>query len=582
MSNEQAGISLESVISTPDLQHRATRETDVDGENRALLELARHLSEKPADILQKLSEIAVELCHAGSAGVSIVEEEGDVFRWYGTAGELAGLRWATLPRSFSPCGTVVDTAVVQLMTLPERHFDYISEITPTVEEVLLIPFAVDGDIVGTVWIASHDPHKGFDREDVRLITNLTAFAAAGFKTQKVLKAQEDAIRNRDEFLAILGHELRNPLSPMVAVHRLLSAKTVHDSTRWTAVDVIGRQLAHMQRLVDDLLDVSRIAEGKLSITKVPVDIVGLIREAIESAAFNAEKATLVMGATLPAEPIYVNADPSRIIQIVTNLLNNAIKFTSAKGRIDVKIQSSEKHVFISVKDTGIGLAPKSMKTIFSMFNQVDGQSQNNKGGLGIGLGLAKTLTELHDGTIGVKSAGLNQGCEFTIQLPLLGVFKRSTPNTRDAQTELPVSGLRILIADDNHDCADSLGMLLSVQGYKTHIAYDGLDAVAQAITWKPHVILLDLSLAGLNGYEVVEKLRSNAATQHTFIVAITGYGTDADRARTKEIGFDIHMTKPIDPDALYDLLASRSIYEGAERRMAASRGYSPERRRVTP
>lgn len=416
-------VPLENVVVTQELLQRPSRAPDIAAENRAMLELAQYLSENPTEILQKLAEVTLTLCRAGSAGISIIEAESEVFRWYAVAGALAAHRWGTLPRFFSPCGIVVDSEAVQLMSFPAKHFAYLAEVKPPVVEVLLIPFSLNKKIVGTVWVVSHDAARHFDNEDVRIVTNLTAFAAAGVKTQRTQNKLEAAIRNRDDFLAILGHELRNPLSPIATAYSLLCMSSLDEEIQKPAVEVIGRQLAHMQRLVNDILDASRIAEGKIAVTKQPVDIGGLVDEAIQSFSVSAAEAGLHLRAALPNQPVYVNADRDRIIQVVNNLLNNAIKFTPADGEVAVDVRVDGGQVRISVRDTGIGLAPENMHLIFSMFAQVDELSKSNKGGLGIGLGLAKTLTELHDGKIAVQSAGLNQGCEFSITLPVLADFK---------------------------------------------------------------------------------------------------------------------------------------------------------------
>lgn len=278
-----AAVPLDAVISTHTLPFREARAADLAAENQAMLALIQTLNTHPDDILQRLTDVALELCHAGSAGVSILEDESEVFRWHGVAGGLAEHRWGTLPRYFSPCGTVVDRSAFQVMSAPERHFEYLKDVRPTVEEVLLVPFSVDQKIVGTVWVVKHDPNAHFDSEDARIVSSLAAVAAAGYQAQKTRQALEGAIKSRDEFLAILGHELRNPLSPLMTVQRLLSGDTLDDKTRGVAVEVLGRQLTHMRRLVDDILDVSRIEEGKLTLTTTVVDIGILIGDVIDAA-----------------------------------------------------------------------------------------------------------------------------------------------------------------------------------------------------------------------------------------------------------------------------------------------------------
>lgn len=573
-------LPVEAVIITSRLAKHASRLPDLLAENRAMLQLAEYLSHNPNEMLQKLAEIAVELCGAGSAGVSILEEHNEVFRWYAAAGEYANLRWETLPQFFSPCGTVVTSTTTQLMSYPERHFTYLADIDPKVVEVLLIPFCVNEKIVGTVWIVSHTPAHGFDSEDVRIISNLSAFAAAGFKTLQIQNGLEAAIRNRDEFLAILGHELRNPLFPLATAQSLLSTAQLPEVQR-TAVDVIGRQLTHMQRLIDDILDASRIAEGKIAVVKRAVDVVSLVEATLDAIRPRFDKADLQLIAAVPPTPIYINADPDRIMQIIGNLLINAVKFTPAKGRVAVVISVIEQQVRVSVTDTGIGLAPENLNSIFTMFNQVEGLPVG-KSGLGIGLSLAKTLAELHDGTITVHSDGIDKGCEFSIRLPILSVAETVVSEHEETNVESPAeaAALRILIVDDNQDAADSLGILLRTMGHEVQVIYSGKNTIERAATWIPHLIFHDINLPEVDGYTVIEQLRCNASTRHCVVVALTGYATEADRRRTRETGFDAHLVKPIDFDKLRWLLASIPIYEGIERRVVDAKFKGSERRRI--
>jgi CheY-like chemotaxis protein len=284
---------------------------------------------------------------------------------------------------------------------------------------------------------------------------------------------------------------------------------------------------------------------------------------------------------IPTQPIYVNADPGRIIQIVNNLLTNAVKFTPANGEISVKVETNNLKVRISILDTGVGLAPESLSSIFSMFAQVEAHT-TGKGGLGIGLGLAKTLTELHDGTIAVRSDGLGRGCEFSIYLPTISALQTDTPAKPASPTPSTnsTSTLRILIADDNKDAADSLSALLRMAGHAVRIVYNGLDTIEEAAAWRPHVILHDLSLPGLSGYEAIEQLRLNPLTRHCVVVAVTGHAAEADRTRTRESGFDAHLVKPVDIAVLRELLNAVVVYDGPERRKTERPFLHSEMRRM--
>lgn len=571
---------VDAVIINSRIDERASREPDLAAENRALLQLTDYLARDSQELLQKLSEIALDLCAAGSAGVSILEEHNEIFRWYGAAGEFASMRGDVLPQFFSPCGTVLARGSTQLMAYPERHFTYLADFKPVVVEVLLIPFRVNEKIVGTVWVVSHTPEHGFDSEDVRLVSSLATFAAAGFRTLQIQNGLESAIRNRDEFLAILGHELRNSLFPLSMAHNLLASASLDDQQN-TAADVIGRQLAHMQRLVDDILDASRIADGKIAVVKRPVNITQLVDAVIESMQSRIDKADLHLSIDAPAQPVYIHADPDRIMQVIGNLLINAVKFTPALGHIALTVKLIDQQVRIAVIDSGIGLAPENLKSIFTMFHQVEGLP-SGKTGLGIGLSLAKTLTELHDGTLTVHSAGLGKGCEFALRFPVLATADVIVPDAVPARIESTetMTALRILVVDDNEDAADSLGVLLRTMGHEVQVIYRGAETVSRAAAWLPHVIFHDIDLPEIDGYAVIEQLRCNAATRHCVVVALTGHASESDRQRTRETGFDVHLVKPIDFDNLGQLLDSVMIYEGDERRISAGKFQGTERRRT--
>jgi CheY-like chemotaxis protein len=323
------------------------------------------------------------------------------------------------------------------------------------------------------------------------------------------------------------------------------------------MDVLDRQVGQMVRLVDDLLDAGRISRGKMVLRMERVELSSVVHHAVEAVRPLCEDLAQELTVTLPQEPVYLNADPTRLAQIVGNLLNNACKFSERGGRIWLTVErTGDSHVVIRVRDTGIGIAADQRSRIFEMFTQVDTALERAVTGLGIGLTLVKTLTEMHGGTVDVTSAGIGQGSEFIVRLPIMmaeTATVRSPAIARDPA--LTAKGLRILVVDDNRDAADMLAMLLGFSGHDTHVAHDGVEAVEATAALQPDVILLDIGLPRLNGYEAARKIREqHEQADRPLLVALTGWGQDEDRRRTEEAGFDAHLVKPVDEAALGKLL----------------------------
>jgi CheY-like chemotaxis protein/two-component sensor histidine kinase len=333
--------------------------------------------------------------------------------------------------------------------------------------------------------------------------------------------------------------------------------------------MMERQLSQMVRLVDDLLDVSRISRGKIQLRRGPIELASAVNHAVEASRPLMESKGIELSVLLPPHPIYVNADPIRLAQVMGNLLSNACKFTGDGGRIWLTIELantgdlSPEGVLIRVRDTGIGIPSEQLDRIFDMFMQGDTSLERAASGLGIGLTLAKNLVELHEGTLEAYSAGTGQGSEFVVRLPVLSEApKPAQPDPVLAETKTAPTR-RILIVDDNEDSAESLTMLLNLAGHKTHTAYDGLDAIEMAATFRPDLILLDIGLPKLNGYEVARKIREQPWGQAIVVVALTGWGQEEDRRRSRDAGFNHHLTKPVDPLALTRLLSSLSLAQSA-------------------
>jgi two-component system CheB/CheR fusion protein len=365
----------------------------------------------------------------------------------------------------------------------------------------------------------------------------------------------DADRSKNEFLAMLAHELRNPLAPLRNVIHLLSQPSVQGASFEALRELMERQIRTLARLIDDLLDVSRITQGKLQIQLEPVELGELLSRTIETARPALETRDQVLRFARPQEPIYLQADPIRLEQTFGNLLTNASKFTQDGGTVEVRVESGTKdRVEILVKDNGSGIESRVLPTVFDAFTQGDRRLDRARGGLGLGLTLVKRLVELHGGTVEARSEGPGRGSEFSVRLPLPqdALPERSKP--RSERRRRAREARRILVVDDNADAGDSLALLLRRVGHEVEVSHDGTTAVELATVFRPEVVLLDIGLPGLDGYQVARALREREETREATLVGVSGYGQDEDRRRAREAGFDHYFTKPMDFGALQDLL----------------------------
>ena len=364
-----------------------------------------------------------------------------------------------------------------------------------------------------------------------------------------------ANHHKDEFLAMLAHELRNPLAPIRNAVQIIRLKGRDEKAVDAASIMMERQVSHMVRLVDDLLDVSRISRGKIELQRGRIELASSIHQAVEAVRSLYKDMNHELSVTLPQQPIYLNADPTRLIQVVGNLLNNACKFTDKGGRISLVVEREGEQAIIRVWDNGIGIDAEELPRIFDMFIQVDTSLERSVSGLGIGLTLVKNLVEMHGGTVKAKSAGKDQGSEFVVRLPIIVETAIPLP-PEPTESETPnATSRRILVVDDNRDSATSLAMLLKLSGNETLTAYDGLEAVEAAARFKPDVILLDIGLPNLNGYDACRRIREQPCGKKIVIVALTGWGKEEDREKSRHAGFNSHMVKPVELTALTKLLA---------------------------
>jgi signal transduction histidine kinase/ActR/RegA family two-component response regulator len=412
-----------------------------------------------------------------------------------------------------------------------------------------------GDVLGMISTHWRVPHAPEER-DLRLLDVLARQAADLIERKHAEQALRDADRKKDEFLATLAHELRNPLAPIRNAVRIVQAKGPPVPELLWARGVIDRQVEVMARLLEDLLDVSRISRNKLELRTQRVDLAAVLDVALETSRPVIDAGGHELSVTLPAEPIRLEADPLRLAQVFSNLLNNAAKYTEEGGRVWLTAERQGGEVIVSVKDSGIGIAAEMLPRVFEMFSQAERALVRSQGGLGIGLSLVKGLVELHGGSIEARSGGPGRGSEFVVRLPVPSVAPEREPGRPCEDEPVAVPKRRVLIVDDNEDSADSLAMLLKIMGHEVRTAYDGEQAVEAAAALRPDVALLDIGMPRLNGYDACRRIREQPGGQEVFLIAVTGWGQEEDRRRTEEAGFDHHVVKPVDTAALMRLLAS--------------------------
>jgi len=402
----------------------------------------------------------------------------------------------------------------------------------------------------------------FDEADVAILAQLAHIAAVAIENARLYDQLREQDRRKDEFLAMLAHELRNPLAPIRTGLGVL--KIAGDSEQAArARDMMERQLGHMVRMVDDLLEISRITLGKLELKKERVDARAVVKQALETTLPLVQARKHEFSLHMADQPLIVHADPTRLSQIIVNLVNNAAKYTPEGGRIALHAESDASRLHIRVCDSGVGIAPEMLPKVFDMFTQVGGALERSQGGLGIGLTLVRRLVEMHGGTVAASSDGPGRGSTFTVSLPLSvgqtvkgnAPYVEATRRGGDAQ--------RILVVDDNVDGAECLSLLLELRGHQTRVAYSGADALVAAREFRPDVIFLDIGLPGLDGYQVAEKLRADPDLRNTMLVALTGWGSSSDRRRAEAAGFDQHLVKPLDTTKLSEILAKHEVHAGA-------------------
>ena len=437
--------------------------------------------------------------------------------------------------------------------------------------VATFPLFARGRMLGVLCVAARDTRGSFTKPEFELANDLAERAASAFDNALLYGKLQESDRRKDEFLAMLAHELRNPLSPIRNASSVLQRAPDERKRQW-ATDIIQRQVAHMVRLLDDLLDVSRITRGKIDLRLGPTDFGALITAAVETSRPLIEARRHQLEISIPDQPLPINADPTRIEQVISNLLNNAAKFTDEGGLIAVMVERNQSEVICRIRDTGIGIASDMLSSIFNLFTQV-ARAQSIQGSLGIGLTLVRRLIEAHGGTAVASSKGLGHGSEFVIRLPLLQESLKTDRVNHRSIEDHRCAGLRIMVVDDDLDGAESTVELLRLHGFEACAFSDGFSALGALETFQPEALLLDLSMPSMDGYEMARRVRATSHGRDLILIAATGHGRSEDLERTREAGFDNHLVKPVDPGVLIDSLGS--LY--AARQMTPSKSAGPPR-----
>jgi signal transduction histidine kinase/DNA-binding response OmpR family regulator len=440
-------------------------------------------------------------------------------------------------------GTPVGEYAIQDIRFPARS-------------LMILPLEARGRVLGALTLATGPSDRQFGAGDLSLAEDLAGRAAIAIDNARLYRDIQEDDRRKNEFLAMLAHELRNPLAPIRNSVKILQESGIEDAELGWASDVIARQVEQMVRLVDDLLDISRITGGKIQLRMEPVDVAQIVSLALETSRPLIESRNHALTVELPNEPVWVKADQARFSQVLSNVLNNAAKYTADGGQILLTVGCEGEEAVFRVRDTGIGIPSEMLSEVFDLFTQVDRSLDRSQGGLGIGLTLVRRLVDLHGGVVQALSEGPGRGSEFILRIPAIAEVKPESgePLRRDLRERS--SPCRILIVDDNADSAKSLARLLQLSGHEVSMAHDGPAALHQFEVNEPAFVLLDIGLPGMDGYEVARSIRERPDSGRIVLVALTGYGREEDRRKSREAGFDHHLVKPVEFETVLSLLES--------------------------
>lgn len=556
---QQLQVELEDARLLQEVSAMLVDENSIGNLYQKLVETARRIMRSDFATIQRLDEQSNRLQIIAHIGLN--EEALSYWQWVNsgqatTCGRALQLRERVIVEEFDTYDFFANTPdLVQF----QKAGVHAAQSTPLLTRT--------GKLVGMItthWTCSHVPSE----RDLWLLDMIARQAADLIERNsavQVLRSQaiqlEEANRNKDEFLATLAHELRNPLAPIQTGLDILKIGRPEQAPR--IISLMDRQLGNMVRLVDDLLDVSRISRGAVTLQPAVIELSDVLESAVETSRPLLTAANHRFSVTSPGHKVWLRADPTRVSQIISNLLNNAAKYTPPEGQIQLVAEVLEHEVLIRVRDTGIGIAPQLLEKIFDLFTRSDDAVARVHGGLGVGLALAKQLAEMHGGSIQAQSAGGGEGATFTLRLPI--TMQGTNDASQDAEAARAASGeqLRILVVDDNLDAAETLSMLLEEIGHVTKIEVDATKAVDSALAFHPDVAVLDIGMPHLNGFDLARCLRAEHALSELYIIALSGWGTDADRVKGESAGFHHHLTKPVVLNALTSALENAASHSKA-------------------
>ncbi|MFM0083503.1 hybrid sensor histidine kinase/response regulator [Paraburkholderia sediminicola] len=529
--------------------------------------LARAQAGPRSEFLQAIADTALSLCHAGSAGISLVEEPDDnrVFRWLAVAGLCADLRGKTTTWDECPCGVTLDSGAPQLFINPQVRFPCLQLPGLDVPEGIVVPIPADNGELGAIWVMSHAEDCRFDLEDVRLLSNLAVFAGSGLTIVNARDSGEESDRRHNEFIAMLSHELRNPMTPIDGAIGAAKRLCAEDERAVEMLTVAQRQMRHLRTLVDDLLDAARLKHGKLAIKHSDTSLSEIAFDAVTAIRHHIVSRRHTLRITGLDEPIHVRADHVRLSQVLGNLLSNAAKYTPVGGTIElnVRVEPNDSHeesrglIVIDVTDNGMGIDSAVQPHVFELFAQSARGQARSEGGLGIGLAVAKRMVELHHGTISIRSEGAGKGTVVTLRLPILRMAADTDLAASRASPAAPEPA-RLLLVDDNQDALLALSVLLELEGHEVTTSDNGRDAIRLMSEKHPEVAVIDVGMPEMDGFEVARAVRLERALDGIVLVALTGYASESDKSRALAAGFDFHLTKPLSLDKLQYILANRA------------------------
>ncbi len=553
--------------------------TNIDDQKHAE-QASRFLAEASATLaslidfestLQKVARLAVPY-FADWCLIDIKEPDGKLRRLAVSHVDPAKIEWVhEVHRRFPPDPGAASGLYQVLRT---GHSEMVSEITENLlagasdeeyrrilrelglKSYLCVPMLLRGQALGVITFVTAESGRLYGPNDLQLAEDLAHRAAIAVENARLYHELKEAGRRKDEFLAMLAHELRNPLAPIRNALQIMKMPGASPSAIENARQMTERQVKHMVRLVDDLLDVSRIMQGKIELRKEPTELAPLVTRALETVQhiLDAQGQKLIL--SLPPEPLRLEADQTRLTQVIGNLLHNAAKYSQGPSRVWLSAAREGNEIVVRIKDEGVGIRPELLPHIFDLFVQGDRSLERSQGGLGIGLTVVRRLVELHGGTISVHSEGVGKGSEFVVRLPALPESAQPNHTAKaSGPSSAPRSARRVLVVDDNVDAAESVAMLLRMWGHEVRLAHTGPDALVAAEEFSPEIVVLDIGLPGMSGYEVARRLRQQPTFARTVLAAVTGYGQEEDRRRSQDAGFNYHLTKPVEPETLLRLVA---------------------------